>query len=116
MKLNEIKIYITRIEEYVDKNGITCLKCKGYNAINKTQKNWFSQIRLYPISQEQFDETKERLFSQKCSSPKLRIVCYDNELYTPVFNGGVRVMLTVNKYDFVENKLYKKSKLLKGEV
>lgn len=119
MKIEELKIFITRLEDGVDKDGNTFLKAKGYNAYKANGRNaynFFSNIKLYPVSQEQMDETKNRLFSQTELKPKLQVVAYQSELVTPLNNGRQLVNLIVWKYDFVHHKLYKKRDLLnKGE-
>lgn len=119
MKVEQMKIYITRLEDGVDKDGNTFLKAKGYNAYKSNGRvayNSFSKIKLYPISQEQMDATKERLFSQPDLKPKLQIVAYQSELSTPLINGKILPSLTVYRYDFAHHKLYKKRDLLnKGE-
>lgn len=119
MKIEELKIFITRLEDGVDKDGNTFLKAKGYNAYKSNGRNaynFFSNIKLYPVSQKQMDETKNRLFSQTELKPKLQIIAYQSELVTPLNNGKQLVNLIVWKYDFVHHKLYKKRDLLnKGE-
>ena len=115
MKLEELKIVITRLEDGLDKDGNTFLKAKGYNAYksgSKTAYNFFSNIKLYPVSQEQFEETKNRLFTQTEEKPKLKIIAYQSELVTPLQNGKIFCNLVVWKYDFTKNKLYKKKELL----
>lgn len=115
MKLEELKITITRLEDGLDKDGNTYLKAKGYNPYKQGGKkayNFFSNIKLYPISQEQFEETKNRLFSQTEDKPKLPIIAYQSELVTPLQNGKIFCNLVVWKYDFVKSKLYKKRELL----
>lgn len=115
MKIEELKLCITRLEEDIDKDGNTYLKAKGYNAYKSNERNaynFFSNIKLYPVSQEQMDETKNRLFSSTEEKPKLRIVAYQSELATPLQNGAQRVLLTCYKYDFEKDKLFKKHKLL----
>lgn len=115
MKLEEIKVVITRLEDGLDKDGNTYLKAKGYNAYKSNGKNaynFFSNIKLYPISQEQMDETKNRLFSSIEEKPKLKIVAYQSELVTPLNNGRLLCNLVVWKYDFTNNKLFKKTQLL----
>lgn len=121
MKLEELKLTITRIEDSMDKEGNVCLKCKGYNTYksgSRTACNFFSSIKLYPVSQEQMDITKERLFIQTDEKPKLKIIAYQSELVTPLQNGRLFATLICYKYDFQKNKLFKKKKLLnlsKGE-
>ena len=115
MKLEELKIVITRLEDGIDKEGNTFLKAKGYNAYKSNGKNaynFFSNIKLYPVSQEQFEETKNRLFSQTEDKPKLKIVAYQSELVTPLQNGKIFCNLIVWKYDFSNKKLYNKKELL----
>lgn len=122
MKIEEIKIYITKIEDGFDNEGNLYLKCKGYNCYktlsSKGKKrnglNWFSSIRLYPINEQQYVETKNRLFKQTIDKPKLHILCYDNDLTTNLIGGAIRPILVVNKYDFVFDKLFRKNVLLKG--
>ena len=120
MKVEEMTITITRIEDSTDKDGNVCLQCKGYQSYKMKGKNafnFFSGIRLYPISQEQVDETKNRLFNQTELKPKLKIKAYQNELSTPLINGNIRCNLIVYRYDFEKNKMFNKTKLLnyKGE-
>jgi hypothetical protein len=124
MKLEELKLTITRIEDFIDKDGNYCLKCKGYNAYKTQIKgkkanafNFFTNIRLYPISQEQYDETKNRLFNQTVDKPKLKVIAYENELTTHLIGGKICCVLTVNRYDFEKDKLFRKNKLInyKGE-
>lgn len=119
MKLEELKVFITRLEDGVDKDGNTFLKAKGYNAYKSNGRNaynFFSNIKLYPVSQEQMDETKNRLFSQPDLKPKSQIVAYQSELSTPLISGKIMPSLTVYRYDFAHHKLYKKRDLLnKGE-
>lgn len=118
MKLEELKITITRLEDGLDNDGNTFLKAKGYNVYGKGRRknyNFFTTIKLYPVSQEQMDETKNRLFSQKDAKPKLQIVGYDNDLTTHVKNGTLFVVLVCNKYDFVQDKLFRKNNLVKKE-
>lgn len=115
MKIEQLKIIITRIEETSDKQGNVCLKCKGYNAFKQGGSNafnFFSNIILYPVSQQQYDQTKERLFCQTEAKPKLGIVAYQNELLTPLNNGRIYPTLIVNRYDFQKDKLFRKDKLL----
>ncbi len=115
MKLEELKITITRLEDGLDKDGNTYLKAKGYNSFKsggRTSFNFFSNIKLYPISQEQMDETKNRLFSQTEEKPKINIIAYQSELVTPLQNGTLRANLICYKYDFAKRKLYKKKELL----
>lgn len=115
MKVEELKIVITRLEDGIDKDGNTFLKAKGYNSYKgngKTAYNCFSNIKLYPVNAEQFMETKNRLFSQTEDKPKLKIVAYQNELVTPLQNGRLFANLICYKYDFEKNKLFKKKQLL----
>lgn len=115
MKLEETKIYITRLEDGIDKDGNAFLKAKGYNTYGKGKTkgfNFFSNIKLYPVSQEQMDSTKERLFSQTEDKPKIQIVAYQSDVVTPLNNGKILVNLVCYRYDFVTRKLYTKSKLL----
>lgn len=118
MKLEELKITITRLEDGLDKEGNTFLKAKGYNVYGKGKQrnyNLFSSIKLYPVNVEQFEETKNRLFSQTEAKPKLQIVGYDNDLTTHVKNGTLFAVLVCNKYDFVKDKLFRKTNLVKKE-
>lgn len=115
MKLEELKLTITRLEDGIDKDGNTFLKAKGYNTYKsnrKTAYNFFSNIKLYPVSQEQMDETKNRLFSQTEDKPKLPIIAYQSELSTPLVNGKIMPSLTVYRFDFVKNKMFRKQTLL----
>lgn len=115
MKLEELKLTITRLEDGLDKDGNTYLKAKGYNSFKsggRTSFNFFSNIKLYPISQEQMDETQNRLFSSTEEKPKINIIAYQSELVTPLQNGKIFCNLVVWKYDFVKSKLYKKRELL----
>lgn len=115
MKLEELKLTITRLEDGIDKDDNTYLKAKGYNSFKsggRTSFNFFSNIKLYPISQEQFDETKNRLFSQTEEKPKINIIAYQSELVTPLQNGTLRANLICYKYDFAKNKLFRKKELL----
>ena len=115
MKLEEITLTITRIEDSTDKDGNVCLKCKGYNSYGKGRQkgfNFFSNIRLYPVNQEQYESTKERLFSQTDEKPKLKIKAYQNELVTPLVGGRLTANLITYKYDFFRDKLFSKKELL----
>lgn len=123
MKLEgDLKLRITRIEDATDSEGCLFLKCKGYNSYRAvTPKgrqikayNAFSTIRLYPINQEQYEETKRRLFEQTKERPTLKVVGYVNELTTNIIGGVVRPILVVSKYDFETEKLFKKNKLLRA--
>ena len=123
MRLEEQILTITRIEDSFDSSGCVFLKCKGYvqyQAVSpKSGKsfkayNQFTSIRLYPVNEEQFIETKERLFSQQVQYPKIKIVAYDCDLTTNLMGGRICPILTVNKYDFEHNKLFNKRTLLKG--
>lgn len=115
MKLEELKITITRLEDGLDKDGNTYLKAKGYNAYKQGGKkayNFFSNIKLYPINETQFLETKNRLFSSIEDKPKLQIIAYQSELSTPLVNGKIMPSLTVYRFDFAKNKLFRKKTLL----
>lgn len=115
MKVEEMKLIIIRLEDGVDKDGNTYLKAKGYNCYGRGKQkgyNFFSNIKLYPVSQEQMDETKNRLFSQTELKPKLPIIAYQSELVTPLQNGKIFCNLVVWKYDFSKNKLFSKKTLL----
>lgn len=115
MKLEELKITITRLEDGLDKDGNTYLKAKGYNVYKSNGKNafnFFSNIKLYPVNETQFLETKNRLFSQTEDKPKLHIIAYQSELVTPLQNGKIFCNLVVWKYDFVKGKLFRKKELL----
>ena len=115
MKLEELKLTIIRLEDGIDKDGNTYLKAKGYNAYKSNGKNaynFFSNIKLYPVSQEQMDETKNRFFSQTVDKPKLPIIAYQSELVTPLQNGTLRVNLICYRFDFVTKKLFRKKTLL----
>lgn len=120
----DLKLAITRIEEQTDYDGNLFFKCKGFNVCKaKTAKgrnvrayNQFSTIRLYPCDNLQYNETKERLFSQETEKPVLNIVAYDSDITTPSIQGRLVALLVVNKYDFQKNKLFRKKDLLnKGE-
>ena len=116
MKLEETKLVITRLEDGLDKDGNTFLKAKGYNVYKVNGKNgynFFSGIKLYPVSQEQFQETKDRLFSQKTDKPKLKIVSYQTDITTNLTNGRLFANLVCYKYDFATHKLFNKKTLLK---
>lgn len=121
MKIEDLKLTITRIEDGTDKDGNVFLKCKGYNAYRQGKNNaynFFSSIKLYPINQQQLDETKNRLFSQTVDKPKLKINAYQCELATPLMGGRVFASLTAYRFDFATKKLFKKNELLnygKGE-
>ena len=115
MKVEEMTLTITRIEDSTDKDGNVCLKCKGYNSYGKGRQkgfNFFSSIRLYPITQLQLDEVKNRLFSQVDDKPKIKIKAYQNELVTPLQNGRLLANLIVYRFDFIKNKLFAKKELL----
>lgn len=115
MKLEELNVVITRLEDGIDKDGNSFLKAKGYNpykGVGRNAYNFFSNVKLYPISQEQLDQTKERLFCQTDDKPKLKIKVYQSELSTPLNNGRLLANLVVYRYDFAKNKLYSKKKLL----
>jgi hypothetical protein len=115
MKVEELTLTITRIEDSTDKDGNVCLKCKGYNSYGKGRQkgfNFFSSIRLYPITQLQLDETKNRLFSQVDEKPKLKIKAYQSELVTPLIGGKIMPTLIVYRFDFAHKKLYKKQEIL----
>ena len=121
MKIDgDLKLNITRIEEATDYDGCVFLKCKGFNLYKgvtaKGRKinsyNQFSTIRLYPINQEQYEETKNRLFSQTSDKPILQIVAYQCDLTTNAIGGVCRPILSVFRYDFVKEKLFKRKKLL----
>lgn len=126
MKLGEdLKFTITKIEEQTDYDGCLFLKCKGFSmSRGKTAQgrnvrcyNQFSTIRLYPVNQLQFEETKKRLFEQTRAKPMLQIISYDTEITTPAIQGQIRPIVVANKYDFTKDKLFKKKQLLeyKGE-
>lgn len=115
MKLEEMTITITRIEDSTDKDGNLCLKCKGYNSFGKGRQkkfNFFTSIRLYPVNETQYESTKNRLFSQTELKPKLKIKAYQNEITTPLIGGKLNCVLITYKYDFVTNRLFKKKDLL----
>lgn len=115
MKLEELKLTITRLEDGLDKDGNTYLKAKGYNSFKsggRTSFNFFSNIKLYPINETQFLETKNRLFSQTEEKPKINIIAYQSELVTPLQNGKIFCNVVVWKYDFAKNKLFRKKELL----
>lgn len=115
MKVEELTLTITRIEDSTDKEGNVCLKCKGYNSYKQGKQNafnFFSNIKLYPVNQEQFETTKERLFNQTEDKPKLKIKAYQSELVTPLQNGRLFANLIVWRYDFCKNKLFSKNTLL----
>ncbi len=115
MKLEELKLTITRLEDGLDKDGNTYLKAKGYNSFKsggRTSFNFFSNIKLYPVSVEQFEETKARLFSQTEEKPKINIIAYQSELSTPLVNGKIMPSLMVYRFDFVKNKMFRKKTLL----
>ena len=115
MKLEEMTITITRIEDSTDKEGNVCLKCKGYNSFGKGRQkgyNFFSSIRLYPVNETQYLETKNRLFSQMDLKPKIKIKAYQNELLTPLIGGKLNCTLIVFKYDFVKDRLFTKKQIL----
>ena len=121
----DLKLAITRIEEQTDYDGNLFFKCKGFNVCKaKTARgrnvrayNQFSTIRLYPVNEQQYTETKERLFSQTIDKPVLNIVSYDTDITTPAIQGRICPILVVEKYDFQKAKLFKKKQLLeyKGE-
>jgi hypothetical protein len=124
MKLEELRLTITRLEEALDKDGNTYLKAKGYHTYKTEIKgrkinafNFFTNIRLYPINELQLEETKNRLFSSTEEKPKLKIIAYQCDLATPLTNGRIFCNLTVNRFDFTEKKLFRKNTLLnyKGE-
>ena len=127
MKLGEdLKLTITKIEEATDIEGYVFLKCKGYNTYEfvhpngKTIKgyNQFTSIRLRPVNETQFEETKNRLFSQTRKTPRINIVVYESELYTNNIGGKISPILEAKRWDFVHGKLFKKKSLLeygKGE-
>jgi hypothetical protein len=115
MKLEELKLTITRLEDGLDKDGNTYLKAKGYNTYKSNGKhafNFFSNIKLYPINETQFEETKNRLFSQTEEKPKINIIAYQSELVTPLQNGTLRANLICYRFDFAKNKLFRKKELL----
>ena len=115
MKLEELKITITRLEDGIDKDGNTYLKSKGYNAYKQggnNAYNFFSNIKLYPVNIGQLEEVKNRLFSQTEDKPKLPIIAYQSELSTPLVNGKIMPSLTVYRFDFVKNKMFRKKTLL----
>ena len=121
----DLKLAITRIEEQTDFDGNLFFKCKGFNTTkartsrgrNVRAYNQFSTIRLYPVNEQQYTETKERLFSQTSDKPVLNIVSYDTDITTPTIQGRICPILVVEKYDFQKAKLFKKKQLLeyKGE-
>lgn len=118
MKLENLKLTITKIEDAIDKQGYSYLKCKGYNTYRYNNKdgskrlsyNFFTSIRLYPRNQEQYEETKNRLWSQTVEKPKIQIMTEDNDLYTSVVQGKLFAILSINKYDFVKHKMFPKRK------
>lgn len=121
MKLGEdLKLAITRIEEQTDYDGNLFFKCKGFNLTKTKSKsgknmrayNQFSTIRLYPVDQKQYEETKNRLFEQTCDKPMLNIVSYETEITTPAIQGIIRPILVCSRYDFSKNKLFRKKDLL----
>jgi hypothetical protein len=121
MKLGEdLKLTITRIEEQTDYDGNLFFKCKGFSCYKTTTTkgrnvrgyNQFSTIRLYPINQEQYESTKQRLFEQTCENPMIQIVSYDTDITTPAIQGRTCPILVVWKYDFTKNKLFKKKAIL----
>lgn len=121
----DLKLTITRLEEQTDYEGNLFFKCKGFSPCkNKTAKgrnvrgyNQFSTIRLYPINQSQYTETKERLFSQTTDKPMLNLVSYETDITTPAIQGRCCPILVSSRYDFAQHKLFKKKQLLeyKGE-
>ena len=122
MKLGEdLKIAITRLEEATDYEGNLFFKCKGYSRYKTQTKsgrsvmayNQYSTVRLYPINQQQYEETKKRLFEQTSEKPVLNIVSYDTELTTPIIQGRLCVIATCLRYDFQKNKLFKKKEIIK---
>lgn len=127
MKLEEgLKITIVKIEEATDNDGYAFLKCKGYNQYEfvhpkkGTMKgyNQFTSIRLRPINELQFEEAKNRLFTQTRKAPRINIVAYESELYTNNINGKILPILEVTRWDFTTKKLFAKKDLLnygKGE-
>lgn len=116
----DLKLAITRIEEQTDYDGNLFFKCKGFSpckAKTKTGRNvraynQFSTIRLYPINQSQYEETKERLFSQTTDKPVLNIVSYDTDITTPAIQGKICPILVSSRYDFSTKKLFRKKTLL----
>ena len=121
MKISEeLKLTITRLEEATDREGYVFLKAKGfasYKAISpKGQKvtgyDQFSSIRLRPINEEQFEETKKRLFSQQTERPYIKLVCYESDLHTNIIGGKISPILEVHRFDFAKNKLFSKKELL----
>ena len=117
MKVNEMKLVITKMEEAFDKEGCVFLKCKGYHRHkdrqNKTNYDQFTSIRLYPCNEEQYYETKHRFLGQTVPSPKLNILAYDCYLKTFLIGDKMIAMLEVDKYDFEKNKLFNKRELVK---
>lgn len=121
----DLKLTITRLEEQTDYDGNLFFKCKGFNTTkaktargrNVRSYNQFSTIRLYPINQSQYEETKKRLFEQTCDKPVLNIVSYDTDITTPSIQGRICPILVCSKYDFQKAKLFKKKQLVeyKGE-
>lgn len=117
---NEITLTITRLQECEDKEGHTYLKAKGYHTFKQKRGtrtlnafNFFTSIRLYPISQEQLDETKNRLFQQTVDKPKIKVKVYKSQLFTPLINGSICPTLHCFRWDFATQKLYRKNYLLK---
>lgn len=117
---NEIVLTITRLQETQDKEGCTYLKAKGYHVFkqniagrNIKSYDFFTSIRLYPISQEQLNETKKRLFEQTETKPKIKLKIYKAELFTPLINGSICPTLHCYRWDFTTQKLYRKNYLLK---
>lgn len=126
MKLEQdLVLTVTRLEDATDNDGYLFLKAKAYNgykAITKNGKrksyNMFTSVRLYPVNEEQYEQTKERLFSQEVNKPKLKIIAYESEIFTNLIAGQIRPILIVRKFDFFNNKLFRRVKLLnygKGE-
>ena len=126
MKLEQnLVLTITRLEDAIDNDGYLFLKAKAYNGYKATTKNgkktsynMFTSVRLYPVNEEQYNQTIERLFSQEVNKPKLKIIAYESELFTNLISGQIRPILIVRKFDFYRNRLFRKKNLLnygKGE-
>lgn len=126
MELKPFKITITRLELTKDNEDFPMFKAKGYQCYKTLSAkgkrmsafNHFTSVRLYPKTEEQIEETKNRLWNQKVAKPKISIVAEKMELITPIIGGKICPILTVTNYDFDKDKLFSKRKgrAKKGET